>query len=72
MTAEISTILRISGKHFPSPSALSKMTGHCAISNISINYSETDGINSINTLHKISCANVFTYTEKPDIGNPRS
>lgn len=33
----------ISGKNVPNPLTLSKATGHCNISSISINYSETDG-----------------------------
>lgn len=51
----------ISGKNVPNPLTLSKATGHCNISSISINYSETDGVSSINISNKKkkSHANVF-------------
>lgn len=60
----------IPGKNLPNPLTLSKVTGHCSISPISINDSETDGISFINISQRKSHANVFPYKEKPALSNP--
>lgn len=60
----------ISGKNLPNPLTLSKVTGHCSISSISINDSETDGISSINISNKKKPCQCFSLEGKASLRQP--